>query len=50
MTGISYDSSRKLTPCKQITEIKQDDGTSVKTQYVPVPYNLTFEAKFITEV
>ena len=40
MTGISYDSSRKLTPCKQITEIKQDDGTSIQSQYVPVPYNL----------
>ena len=49
MTGISYDSSRKLTPCKQITEIKQDDGTSIQTQYVPVPYNLTFEAGIIAK-
>ena len=49
MTGISYDSSRKLTPCKQITEIKQDDGTSIQTQYVPVPYNLTFETGIIAK-
>ena len=49
MTGISYDSSRKLTPCKQITEIKQDDGTSIQTQYVPVPYNLSFEAGIIAK-
>ena len=49
LTGISYDSSRKLTPCKQITEIKQNDGTSVQTQFVPVPYNLTFEAGIIAK-
>lgn len=49
MTGISYDPTRHLTPCKQLTEVKQDDGTSINIQYVPVPYNLSFEAGIIAK-
>jgi len=49
MTGISYDEERHLTPCKQLTEVKQDDGKSIKVQYVPVPYNLSFEAGIIAK-
>ena len=48
-TGISYDSARKLTPCKQLVDVKQDDGTVLQTQFVPVPYNISFELGVIAK-
>jgi len=49
MTGISYDSSRKLSPIQKYTEVITGDGTKIKTQYVPVPYNLGFELGIIAK-
>jgi hypothetical protein len=40
MTGMSYDSSRKLPTT--VRNFSANSATSVKTQYVPVPYNFDF--------
>ena len=40
MTGMSYDSSRKLPTT--VRNFSANNSTSVKTQYVPVPYNFDF--------
>ena len=49
MTGISYDSQRKTSPIQKYRTIVQDDGTEVKEQYVPVPYNIEFELGIIAK-
>ena len=43
MTGIEYDPTRKTSPIQKYKTIIADNGNEVKTQYVPVPYNLNFE-------
>ena len=43
MTGINYDSTRKTSPIQKYKTIIADNGNEVKVQYVPVPYNLSFE-------
>ena len=43
MNSIQYDGSRKTSPIQKYKTIIQDNGSEVKTQYVPVPYNLGFE-------
>jgi hypothetical protein len=40
MTGMSYDSSRKLP--STMRNFSANNSTSVKTQFVPVPYNFDF--------
>jgi hypothetical protein len=40
MTGMSYDSSRKLPTT--VRNFSANNSTSIKTQYVPVPYNFDF--------
>jgi hypothetical protein len=40
MTGMSYDSSRKLPTT--VRNFSANNSSSVKTQYVPVPYNFDF--------
>ena len=40
MTGISYDSSRKLPTT--VRNFSANNATSAKAQYVPVPYNFDF--------
>ena len=47
MTGISYDSSRKLSPITMT--MKADDASTVKKQMTPVPYNLNFELNVISK-
>ena len=49
MTGIGYDPSRKTSPIQKYRTIVQDDGTEVKEQYVPVPYNIEFELGIIAK-
>ena len=41
MIDISYDAARKTSPIQKY--MKTDTEESVKVQYMPVPYNLTFE-------
>ena len=48
MTGIDYDSARKTTATTKYKAIVPVEGSdtnakAVKTQYVPVPYNVSFE-------
>ena len=40
MTGLSYDPSRKTSP---VQKYLNQDGQQTKVQYMPVPYNLSFE-------
>lgn len=48
-TGITYDPTRTLTPCKKLVDVKQGDGTVVQSVIVPVPYNLDFELGIIAK-
>jgi len=49
MTGVSYDSSRKTSPIQKYKTIINDNGTEVRVQYVPVPYNMEFELGIIAK-
>ena len=43
MTGIDYDASRKTPATQKYKTVINDEGNEVRTQYVPVPYNVSFE-------
>ena len=47
MTGITYDSSRKLSPITMT--LKADGSNAVKKQMTPVPYNIDFELNVISK-
>ena len=47
MTGISYDSSRKLAPTT--LTLKANTKDAVKKQFTPVPYNIDFELNIISK-
>lgn len=47
MTGISYDSSRKLSPIT--ASLKAAGSNSIKKQFTPVPYNIDFELNIISK-
>jgi hypothetical protein len=47
MTGISYDSARKLAPTT--LSLKTKDSTTVNKQFTPVPYNIDFELNVISK-
>lgn len=47
MTGITYDASRKTSPIQKY--IKKDGADSVKVQFMPVPYNLSFELAILSK-
>lgn len=49
MTGVSYDSGRKTSPIQKYKSIINDNGTEVRVQYVPVPYNMEFELGIIAK-
>ena len=42
ITGLSYDSSRKLTKMNKTVRVRQADSTVMNFQYQPVPYNINF--------
>ena len=46
LSGLSYDSSRKLSP---ITVDKVKEGKSVRQTYTPVPYNLDFNLSILSK-
>ena len=46
LSGLSYDSSRKLSP---ITVDKVKEGKSVRQIYTPVPYNLDFNLSILSK-
>jgi hypothetical protein len=43
MTGINYDGGRKTSPIQKYRTVVADNGNEVRVQYVPVPYNISFE-------
>ena len=43
MAGIDYDASRKTPATQKYKTVINDNGNEVRTQYVPVPYNISFE-------
>ena len=47
MTGISYDSARKLAPTT--LSLKSTDKDTVRKQFTPVPYNIDFELNVISK-
>ena len=47
MTGISYDSSRKLAPITM--NVKAGDKDTIRKQFTPVPYNIDFELNVISK-
>lgn len=49
MTGIEYDPTRKTSPIQKYKTIVDDNGNEVKVQYVPVPYNISFELGVIAK-
>ena len=42
-TGLTYDSSRKVTTTQTIAVKNPDDRTDIKKVFMPVPYNMQFE-------
>jgi len=48
MTGISYDSARKLAPTT--LTLKANTANAVKKQFTPVPYNIGFELSLLTKL
>ena len=49
MTSIDYDSTRKTSPIQKYKTIIDGNGDEVRVQYVPVPYNLSFELGVIAK-
>jgi hypothetical protein len=49
-TGLTYDSSRKITTTQQFVVKDPDDSTGVKKTYMPVPYNMQFELSIMTKL
>ena len=47
MTGISYDSTRKLSPITINT--KGESNSVTRKQFTPVPYNIDFELNVISK-
>ena len=49
MTGVEYDATRKTSPIQKYKTILDNNGDEVRVQYVPVPYNLSFELGVIAK-
>ena len=41
--GLTYDPTRKLNRVQKFKKLKDDNSAQLDTQYMPVPYNITFE-------
>jgi len=49
-TGLTYDSSRKLTTTQTFVAKDPDSGTETKKAYMPVPYNMQFELSIMSKL
>lgn len=49
-TGITYDSSRKVTTTQQFTVADATTGNVTKKAYMPVPYNMQFELSIMSKL
>jgi len=50
LTGVNYDSSRKVTTTQTFLTTNPNDGTDFKKSYMPVPYNMIFELSIICKL
>jgi len=49
-TGLTYDSSRKVSTTQTFTSKSASDGAVIKKTYMPVPYNMQFELSIMTKL
>jgi len=49
-TGLTYDSSRKVTTTQIFTSKSATDGSVTKKAYMPVPYNMQFELSIMSKL
>jgi hypothetical protein len=49
-TGLTYDSSRKVTTTQTFLTKDATNGTEVKKAYMPVPYNMAFELSLMCKL
>jgi hypothetical protein len=49
-TGLTYDSSRKVTTTQNIAVKDPNDGAVTKKAYMPVPYSMQFELSIMTKL
>jgi len=49
-TGLTYDSSRKVTTTQTFTSKSATDGSITKKAYMPVPYNMQFELSIMSKL
>jgi hypothetical protein len=50
LTGLTYDTARKLTTTQTFLSKSVTDGTETKKTYMPVPYNLQFELSIMSKL
>jgi hypothetical protein len=49
-TGLSYDTTRKLTTTQTFLSKSVTDSTDIRKTYMPVPYNMDFELSIMTKL
>ena len=49
-TGLTYDSSRKVTTTQQITVKDPNSDTTTKKVFMPVPYNMAFDLNIMCKL
>jgi hypothetical protein len=49
-TGLTYDSSRKVTTTQSFTIKDATNGTEIKKAFMPVPYNMQFELSIMSKL
>jgi hypothetical protein len=49
-TGLTYDSSRKITTTQSFTVKDATNGTETKKAFMPVPYNMQFELSIMSKL
>lgn len=48
ISGISYDSTRKLTRIQKFKKVKTDSNSEMDYNYTPVPYNIDYQLNIFT--
>jgi hypothetical protein len=49
-TGLSYDTTRKLTTTQTFLSKSTTDSTDIRKTYMPVPYNMDFDLNIMTKL
>ncbi|MEY3311255.1 MAG: Synechococcus phage [Bacteroidota bacterium] len=49
-TGLTYDSSRKVTTTQSFTVKDPNNGSEIKKSFMPVPYNMQFELAIMSKL